>query len=90
MEIIKDIKGGTLRLTRTALTERTGESGKGTLWRLPLLSLKTAVAEDWLTIYSVEGDAEGIAEFIPSANRIGCRYFTKTTFKKIMKAANKL
>ena len=92
--IITDLNGGTLELSKTKLTEVTGESTPGTLWFLPLKSLLKPV-NHWglLKIFSRMEDGvldDGWALYEdPSLNRIGCRQFDAATFKKIMAAAQR-
>ena len=50
--IITDLNGGTLELSKTKLTEVTGESVPGTLWFLPLKSLLKPVNKWGLKIFS--------------------------------------
>ena len=91
--IITDLNGGTLELSKTKLTEVTGESIPGTLWFLPLKSLLEPVHEWGLKIFSRMEDGvldNGWALYKdPSLNRIGCRQFDAATFKKIMAAAQR-
>lgn len=87
--IITDINGGTLKLSKTRLTEVTGSAVPGILWYLPLETLAKAKSLEWLSIFTKwgTGKVRGAANFEPSINRIGCRSFDDATFKKIMKAA---
>ena len=89
--IITDLNGGTLELSKTKLTEVTGESVPGTLWFLPLKSLLEPVHEWGLKIFSrtEDGPAWGWAGFEAGRPRIGCRAFDAATFKKIMAAAQR-
>jgi hypothetical protein len=87
--IITDLNGGTLELSKTKLTEVTGESVPGTLWFLPLKSLLEPINKWGLKIFNrmEDGPAWGWAGF--EAGRIGCRAFDAATFKKIMAAAQR-
>ena len=91
--IITDLNGGTLELSKTKLTEVTGESVPGTLWFLPLKSLLKPVNKWGLKIFSRVEDGvldKGWARYEgPSRNSIGCRQFDAATFKKIMAAAQR-
>lgn len=87
MEIIKDVKGGTLRLTSTSLVERTGESMPPCKWRLALSSLSDAMDGEELPIYRL--GCVGHATFRPNKRTIGCRTFDVKNWKKIMKAAGR-
>ena len=91
--IITDLNGGTLELSKTKLTEVTGESVPGTLWFLPLKSLLKPINKWGLKIFSRMEDGvldKGWARYEdPSLNRIGCRKFDAATFKKIMAAAQR-
>ena len=91
--IITDLNGGTLELSKTKLTEVTGESVPGTLWFLPLKSLLKPINKWGLKIFSRMEDGvldKGWARYEdPSLNRIGCRQFDAATFKKIMAAAQR-
>jgi len=89
--IITDLNGGTLELSKTKLTEVTGESVPGTLWFLPLKSLLKPVGIDGLEIFThteLYGLDNGWARF-EAGHRIGCRTFDAATFKKIMAAAQR-
>ncbi len=91
-EIIKDIKGGRLRLSKTRLTELTGETTLGIKWYLPLKTLKRRLLEGRTEVGLGMHTASGIygcALLDLSRNKIGCRYFTKRTMAKIIKAAKK-
>ena len=88
--IITDLNGGTLELSKTKLTEVTGESVPGTLWFLPLKSLLKPYK--WgLKIFNrmEDGPAWAWAGFEAGRPRIGCRAFDAATFKKIMAAAQR-
>ena len=89
--IITDLNGGTLELSKTKLTEVTGESIPGTLWFLPLKSLLEPVNNWGLKIFNrmEDGPAWGWAGFEAGRPRIGCRAFDAATFKKIMAAAQR-
>ena len=89
--IITDLNGGTLELSKTKLTEITGEYVPGTLWFLPLKSLLKPVHKGELKIFSrtEDGLAWGWAGFEAGRPRIGCRAFDAATFKKIMAAAQR-
>ena len=100
--IIKDIKGGKLRLTKTKLTEISGEAIKGWRWYLLLSTLKSAKNHEYMSIFCAKNHEDmsifslpkhrtwnypGIARLYVENNRIGCRTFDKVTFDKILKAA---
>jgi hypothetical protein len=83
-----------LKLTRTTLSEMTpGAEEAGKLWSLKLKDLKDGkeaelftTEKDYLGKWrTVRGLALVSNDF--SANRIGCRVFSKRTFRKILKAA---
>jgi len=89
--IITDLNGGTLELSKTKLTEVTGESVPGTLWFLPLKSLLKPVGIYGLEIFThteLYGLDNGWVRF-EAGHRIGCRTFDAATFKKIMAAAKR-
>jgi len=98
-EIIKDICGGKLRLSTTRLTELTGESSLGQKWYLHLRHLRISNLNgvgpyrlnDLDVVYICRRAAgrliRGNAFVDASRRRIGCRFFSKTVFRKIMKAA---
>jgi hypothetical protein len=86
--IIKDIKGGKLSLTKTKLTEISGEAIKGWRWYLLLSTLKSAKNHEDMSIFPLFAwDYPGVARLYVENNRIGCRTFDKVTFDKILKAA---
>jgi hypothetical protein len=89
--IITDLNGGTLELSKTKLTEVTGESVPGMLWFLPLKSLLEPINKWGLKIFNrmEDGPAWGWAGFEAGRPRIGCRAFDAATFKKIMAAAQR-
>lgn len=90
-EVIKDLNGWTLRLSKTKLVELTGERLAGQRWALPLSELKTDAFN--VAILCIAGTLlgeEGRAIVDKEGHRIGCREFSRTTFNKIMKAARAL
>jgi len=95
MEIIKDIRGGTLRLSKTRLTEITGCVHSYEQWFLTLKNLKSTVehfGKTWFVYIQLLPGARQVSRTGNVAYNldecsIGCRTFTKTTFRKILKAA---
>lgn len=93
-EIVKDLKGGTLRLTRTKLVELTGQTGFSK-WTLELSELKSPRLVNgclWVDIHRpcVFDGANDIVTCVmcaPKNHKIGCRTFSARTFNKIMRAA---
>jgi hypothetical protein len=95
--IIKDINGEKLALTKTTLTEVTGEVMPNYKWALKLRDLKKAfpVIERGVLYRTDEayGDMEewnpkvvGHITYNPQNRRIGCRTFSKKVFAAIRKA----
>jgi hypothetical protein len=88
--IIKDINGEKLALTKTTLTEVTGEVMPNYKWALKLRDLKKAfpvIERD--VLYRTDeayGDIVGDITYDPQNRRIGCRTFGKKVFAKILKA----
>lgn len=91
-QIITDIRGGKLRLTKTRLTELTGESYKGLLWFLSLAQVSNPkeINGTCLKIYCPGRVEYGDAFFQIEARRIGCRNFDRKTFNLILKTAKAL
>ena len=96
MKIIKDIKGGRLRLTKTTLTEVTGTLIPGKKWSVRLVDLnggmvplfRKANKDDWQYSSStrVQPTIRGEAFHSPRDLRIGCRTFNVKTYEVIAKA----
>jgi hypothetical protein len=92
--IITDAKGGKLKLTRTTLTELTGEAMPGDKWTLRLSELTRAGATDEgrtaLLMHRIDpayGELTGACTASAFHLQIGCRGFTVRTFARIMRAA---
>jgi len=91
--IIRDVKGGKLRLTKTTLTELTGEAIDGDKWTLNLSELNregtlNGSIELWLHRTSpTYGKVPGVCRADAAKRRIGCRSFTIRTFGHIIRAA---
>ena len=91
--IITDVKGGKLKLTRTALTELTGEVNPGHKWTLDLTELIRKGATNGRTalllrrIDRTYGEVTGACAALSVSRQIGCRWFTVSTFARIMRAA---
>jgi hypothetical protein len=99
-KIIKDIHGGTLRLSKTRLTELTGCAIDGECWYLPLKNLRkpsdgpvSRLFNGW-TFVTIYLPAKGNIRRFPRTGevtlgrtRIGCRNFSKETMAQILKAA---
>jgi len=87
--IIKDINGEKLALTKTTLTEVTGECVDGDKWALKLRDLKEGGFVERGVLYrtdDVYGDVTGFICYDPEKRRIGCRWFSKKVFTVIQKA----
>jgi len=85
--IIKDNVGGKLELSKTSLTELTGEAINGYLWYINLRTLAKTPDGEHAVIH--RGKWKGAAKVDRYSNRIGCRYFDAATFNKIMRAAKR-
>jgi hypothetical protein len=87
--IIKDINGEKLALTKTTLTEVTGECVDGNKWALKLRDLKEGGFVVRGVLYRTDdlyGDVIGHISYDPQGRRIGCRTFSKKVFAAIRKA----
>jgi len=84
MAVIKDVDGGTLRLTSNRLEELTGELFEGVKYTLKLSAL--AKAKRAIKIQS-PGNPPISVRFSAKDRQIGCRIFDEKTFARILKAA---
>jgi hypothetical protein len=95
VSIITDKKGGQLLLTDRSLIEVTGGAISYDLWTLYFEDLRSTKAGLPCYIFGMYRSHEphttktsmGYATYDPAKRRIGCRWFNKCTFNKIMKAA---
>jgi hypothetical protein len=94
--IIKDVKGGKLRLSKKRLTEVTGFNTQPFYLKLADLSFSLSA----IRIYAVNksfqylgkahenpSEFSCVATIFPDTYEIGCRTFSKRTFNKILRAA---
>jgi hypothetical protein len=82
MEIIKDINGKPLRLTRRSLTEM----GNRYRWRLLLRDLVDGERAPLVSVPIGQGPGRAHIATSFANRRIGCRVFSQRTFNKILKA----
>lgn len=93
-EIIKDLKSGTLKLYKTKLVELTGEAVRGVRWTLDLHQINPKFDASDLAygqaVSIVSGSMTGSCRVKPDEYAVGCRPFSKTVFRQIIKAARAL
>jgi hypothetical protein len=88
--IIKDTNDDKLKLTKTTLTEVTGERVEGDKWGVKLRDLKKEFPHlERGVLYrtdAVYGEVTGHMTYDPENYRIGCRRFSAKVFATIQKA----